>query len=95
MGDKAYLIIGLTNKYEEEIVLASNKSSAIRKWWEEYYRWNSSGNLPNIKARGLTPFERWLFKDELKEVRLSNEPIQIFLRMWRSLMESQECWVSI
>ena len=79
MEDKAYLIIGLTNRYEEEIVPASNKSSAIRKWWEEYYRWNSNGNLPNIKARELTPFEKWLFKDEIKKAKLLNGPIY-FLR---------------
>ena len=71
--DKVYLTSLTDDLPFHQIVFAPNKSIAIKKYKKYHPEFES---IP-IRVRELTPFERWLFKDELKEVKLSSKPVLI------------------
>ena len=68
-----FYLIGLPGNCPAEIVPAPSESIAIKK----YRKYSRDYESIPLKVRELTPFEIWLFRDELKEVRLSSEPVII------------------
>ena len=96
--DKAYLVGPIWDDFPDEVVFAPSKSIAIERYRKSYQKYYPS-NPEKLKAisfkiaRELTPYERWLFKDKLKEARLSSKPVQI--PEYGYLEVSPEDWAGI
>jgi len=75
--NKFYLVGLPGDDFPDEVVFAPSKSIAIeryKKYHPEYYHFN-----PEIfkVAKEITPYERWLFRSELRKARYSFKPVLI------------------